>query len=206
MLRDRLLRPLAGVRRAVLVRRRPLAAVLAAVAVASGVQAATEPPPRTVPVLTAATDLPAGTTLDDGDLVRTEFAPASVPSGVVGAAVGRTLASPLADGEPVTEVRLVGRDLATSDPSRVAVPVRLPDPAMAALLSPGDRIDLVATDPQGSGTDVVAADAVVLAVPPADPATAGATGALVLVGTRSTEVAPVADAGARLFLSYAFSR
>lgn len=206
MLRDRLLRPFARARRAVLVRRRPLAAILVGVAVASGVHAATAPPPRTVPVLTAARDLPAGTTLAEADLVRTAFAPGSVPAGAVRTAVGRTLASPLARGEPVTGVRLVGPDLATSDPDRTALPVRLPDAAMAALLEPGDRIDLIATDPQGSGTDVVAADALVLAVPRVEPSTTGQSGALVVVGTGPTEVTRVAEAGARLFLTYSFSR
>ena len=48
------------VRRAVLSRRRLLAALLAGVAVATGVQAATAPAPPAVGVLTAARDLPAG--------------------------------------------------------------------------------------------------------------------------------------------------
>ena len=56
----RLLRP---VRRAVLRRRRLLAALLTAVAVASGVHAVAAPPPARVGVLVAARDLPAGSLL-----------------------------------------------------------------------------------------------------------------------------------------------
>ena len=82
MLRDRLTRPLRAVRRAVLVRRRLLAAVLAGVAVASGLHAAAAPPPPSVRVLTAARDLPAGTLLAGSDLAEEEFAPDSVPDGL----------------------------------------------------------------------------------------------------------------------------
>ena len=109
MLRDRLTRPLRAVRRAVLVRRRLLAALLTAVAVAAGLHAAAAPPPPSVRVLTAARDLPAGAVLSAADLAEREFAPDSVPAGLADDAVGRTLASPLRGGEPVTDVRLVGR-------------------------------------------------------------------------------------------------
>lgn len=189
-----------------LVRRRPIAAVLVAVAVGAGVHASSAAPPSTVPVLTAAADLPAGTVLTESDLTVSAFAPGSAPSATVPEAVGRTLAAPLSAGEPVTAVRLLGPELAASDPARVALPVRLPDAAMARLLAPGDRIDLLATDPQGSGTHVVAGDAVVLAVPPTEATATGESGALVLVGTAPDEVTDVTEAGARLFLTYVFSR
>lgn len=205
MLRDRLTRVLRPLRRAILARRRLLAALLAAVAVASGVQAATAPPPPTVTVLTAARDLPAGTRLDGADLVPAGFAPGSVPAGRAADVVGRVLASPLRRGEPVTDVRLVGADLTAADPSVTAMPVRLPDAAMVALLEVGDRIDLLATDPQGSGSQVVASGVPVLAIPPAESSTNGQPGALVVVGAAPTEVTTLSDAGVRQFLTYAFA-
>jgi Flp pilus assembly protein CpaB len=207
-LRDRLTRPLRAVRRAVLIRRRLLAAVLTAVAVATGVHAAAAPPPPTVGVLTAAHDLPAGTLLSEADLVEREFAPDSVPDGVSDEAIGRRLASPLRDGEPVTDVRLVGASLAASDPALTAVPVRFPDAAMVDLLQVGDVIDVLATDPQGGGATVVASRVPVLAIPPADDESGGdgATGALVVLGAPDTTVATLADAGTRLFLTFAYSR
>ena len=58
------------------------------------------------------------------------------------------LAGPVRAGEPLTDVRLVGASLAAAYPGAVAVPVRLPDAGMAALLRVGDRIDLVAADPR----------------------------------------------------------
>lgn len=206
MLRDRLSRPLTGVRRAVLARRRVLAALLAAVAVASGVQAATAPPPPAVTVLAAARALPAGAVIERDDLVPVEFAPASVPADLVDEPVGRTLAAPLSAGETVTAVRLLGPALTGSDPTRTALPVRLPDAAMADLLEVGDRIDLIATDPQAPGSDVVAPDVVVLAVPRAPVTAAGQPGALVVVGADPADVARVSEAGVRLFLTYAFAR
>lgn len=197
-----LLRP---VRRAVLARRRLLAGLLTAAAVAAGLQAAAAPPPAEVPVLVATRDLPSGTVLGAGDLRMTGFAPGSVPDGVVDVAAGRTLAAPLRAGEPVTDVRLVGPALTEGYPGLAAVPVRLPDPGVADLLAVGDRVDLLATDPEGGSAAVVASDAPVLALP-ADDGGAGASGLggrLVVLGVPPSGVPLVADAAARTFLSVA---
>lgn len=77
---------------------------------------------------------------------------------------------------------------------------------MADLLRVGDRIDLVAADPQGGGASVVATDVPVLAVPAAGPDTgaAGLPGRLVVVGAEPTEVPRIADASVRTFLTVAF--
>jgi Flp pilus assembly protein CpaB len=199
---DRLTRP---VRRAVLRRRRPLAALLAAVAVATGLQAVTAPAPPGTVVLVAARDLPAGVVLAADDLRRASYAAGTAPTGAATTPVGRTLAAPLRRGEPVTDVRLVGPGLARGHPGLVAVPVRIPDAGMVALLRAGDRIDLVAADPQGSGARVVAEDVPVLALPAAqadETGPAGAlTGRLVVVGLPAAEVTPLAEAAARDFLS-----
>ena len=203
----RLTRILRRVRRAVLARRRLLAALLTGVAVAVGVQAATAPPPPSVGVLTAARDLPAGAVLGSDDLVTVDFAPGSVPTGATRDAVGRTLAAPVRRGEPVTDVRLLGPALTAGTPELTAVPVRLPDAGMVELLEVGDRIDLIATDPQGAGASVVATGVPVLALPSGSAETdaSGQPGGLVVVGVASTEVTALADAGVRLFLTYSFS-
>src|SRR6187549_1383098 len=101
-----LIRPLRRVRRTVLARRRPLAAVCAAVAVIATLQANAGPPPPRVPVLTAAHDLPAGAVLRPDDLTRTPFDAASVPTGVLRSraqVVGRTTTTPVRSGEPLTD-------------------------------------------------------------------------------------------------------
>ena len=207
--RDRLRRLLTSVRRAVLRRRRVLAAVLTAVAVAAGLHSVTAPPPPRIDVLVAARDLPGGTVLAPGDLAQVPFAPGSVPDDLATSTTGRTLAAPVRRGEPVTDVRLVGPGLADGHPGLTAVPVRLPDAGMVGLLAAGDRIDLVAADPQGSGARVVAAGVPVLAVPgaPTDAASDGVTGRLVVVGASDqSEVTRIADAAVRDFLTFTFAR
>ena len=193
-----------SVRRAVLRRRRPLAALLTAVAVTAGLQAAAGPGPSTVAVTVAARDLPAGAALAAGDLRTARFAPGSAPDGVVDDPVGQVLAAPLRAGEPVTDARLVGPALTAGRPGLVAVPVRLPDPGLVGLLDVGDRIDLVATDPQDGGARVVADDVPVLAVPADDEATtsAGLPGRLVVVGAEPTQVPGLAEAVVRSVVTF----
>lgn len=189
-----------------LARRRLLAAALTAVAVAAGLQAAAAPPAPTVPVVVAARDLPAGMVLSEADLRAVGYPPGSVPQGLTGDAVGRTLASPLRAGEPVTDVRLVGPALTDGYPGLVGVPVRLPDAGMAGLLRVGDRVDLVSADPQDGGASVVASGVPVLALPAPSQAgdPAGLPGRLVVIGAEPSDVERIADASVRTFLTVAF--
>jgi hypothetical protein len=89
----------------------------------------------------------------------------------------------------------------------VAVPVRLPDAGMAGLLRVGDSIDLVSADPQGRSAETIAADVPVLAVPdtPTEVGAAGLAGRLVVVGAQPGEVARIADASVRTFVTIAFA-
>ncbi|MFC7496430.1 MULTISPECIES: SAF domain-containing protein [unclassified Nocardioides] len=205
--RDRLAAVRRTLRRTLLARRRLLAAVLTGVAVAAGLHATAAEPPTRVAVLVAARDLPAGTVLARDDVRRAEFAPGSVPDGVADSPAGRTLAAPLRAGEPVTDVRLVGPALTDGYPGLVAVPVRLPDAGMAGLLRVGDRVDLVSADPQGGSAEVVADAVPVLALPdtPAEVGATGLTGRLVVVGAEPGDVAGIADASVRTFLTIAFA-
>ena len=192
----------------VLARRRPLAAILAAAAVLAAVHELRPPPPATEPVLTAARDLPAGTVLSGDDVTTVEFAAGTSPAGVAADAVGRMLAAPVRAGEPVTDVRLVGPRLAAAYPGSVAVPVRLPDAAMAALLRVGDRIDLVAADPSGTRTArVVATDLVVVALPAGDETTSAALpGRLVVLAAPQAVTSAIAQAAVSGFLTFVFAR
>jgi len=209
---------LARVRRRVLARRRLLAFLLAAGAVAAGLSAARPAPPQTTSVTVAARDLPAGTVLRGSDLTAVELASDDVPDGAETDPVGETLAAPLRRGEPVTDLRLVGPALTEGHPDLVALPVRFPDAGMAGLLRVGDRVDLLSTDPATGDTETVAWDAQVLALPDGsgeegdagdtESAGNGVTGALpgrlVVVGVRSEGVAAVSAAQVRGFLTYAF--
>lgn len=199
------------VRRAVLRRRRSLAALCVAGAVAAAVHATAPPPPDTTTVLAAAADLPAGSEVASEDVVPVELDPATVPAGTVRDPVGRVLAAPVRRGEPLTDVRLVGDGLAAAHPELATLPVRFPDAGVAALLEAGDRIDLVATDPQGAGARVVAHDVLVLATPrtgtsEASTGSGAPPGVVVVLGVPPLAVSAVSDASVRWFLGYAWAR
>ncbi len=189
-------RILRGVRRTVLLRRRPLAVLLVVVAVLAGVRAASAPPLTTASVLVAARDLPGGTPLTARDLVARPLPPESVPQGTtadLAVLVGRTLAAPVRRGEPVTDVRVVGDGLLAGYPARVAVPLRIADPGAVRLLRVGDRVDVVATDPADGRAEVASADAPVVALPRsprpgADASTLSGGALVVLAVPRSTAV------------------
>jgi Flp pilus assembly protein CpaB len=203
----RLILALRRLRRSVLARRRPLAALCAAVAVAAALRANAAPPEPRTAVLTAAHDLPAGVVVGPDDVRRTPFAPGSVPAGVLSrhAVLGRTTAGPVRSGEPVTDTRLVTASLLEGYPGLVAVPVRIGDPG-SVRLRVGDRVDLVAADPQGERDAVVVGRGVpVLAIPRArDPGPTG--GALVVLGLPETSVGAVARASVTAFLSVVIIR
>ncbi len=168
-LRDRLFRPRGWPRRLAL--RRATAAVLVLLAAVLAFRGPSSGAAPTVPMLVAARDLAPGVTLGPGD-VRVAASPSSLrPAAAlttVAEASGRVLAGATTEGEPLTGARLVGPEnsrLATGDPTAVAVPVRLADPAVAGLLAPGARVDVVTVAPAGEAV-VLARDATVLTVRP----------------------------------------
>lgn len=204
--RERLRR---AVRRAVLARRRPLAAVCVAVAVLTGLHAVRPQTARRVTVVVAARDLDSGTVLSAHDLVARRYPADVAPVGSVTTAVGRTLAAPVRAGEPVTDVRVVAPSLVSGYPGRVALPVRVADADAVALLRVGDTVDLVAADPRRGTASYVAIDAPVLALPAADtqsPAAAGLTGRLVVIAVDPADVDHIAGAAATDLLSVVLSR
>ncbi|MFL6129375.1 MAG: Flp pilus assembly protein CpaB [Mycobacteriales bacterium] len=142
--------------------RRVLAVVLlvAAVVVALRPEAPSStlgPPPAGRAVVVAARDMPAGTILAKPDLRTAELPADVVPAGTaleVQPLLGRTVAGPVRRGEAVTDARLVGPGLTTGLGAREssAVPVRLADAAAAALVRPGDRVDVLGTPVDTAGT------------------------------------------------------
>lgn len=205
---ERLRDLLTRVRRRVLRRRRALAVLLVGGGVAATLHVLAPPPPASITVRVAARDLPAGQVLAAGDLVDVAVPPGVVPEGMVAAPEGRLLAAPLRAGEPVTDVRLVGPDLADSLPAhRAAVPVRLSDAGQAALLTVGDRVDLIATDAQAGTARSLAQDALVLALPDPTEAQDGALpGRLIVIGLDSGEVEEVTAASVGSYVTYTWRR
>jgi len=208
---NRLSLALRRLRRGILARRRSLAALSAAVAVAAGLQAASPPAPARTLVLTAAHDLGAGVVVSATDLRRTPYAPDTVPAGALAgesAAVGRTTTGPVRAGEPMTDVRLVTASLLDGYPGLVAVPVRIGDPGSVRLLRVGDRVDLLAADPQGDApAAVLGRDVPVLAIPREGEQSPGLTnGALVVIGVPATATRSVARASVSAYLSVVLTR
>ncbi len=196
-------------RRAVLARRRPLAALLAALAVLVGLQAAAPSPAPTRGVLVAARDLAGGTVVGAGDVVPGHLPPENVPAGAVTLAehvVGRTTTGPVRAGEPITDVRLVSGSLLDGYPGLVAAPVRVGDPGAVGLLGIGDRVDVIAADPQGGSEALVVAHEVpVVALPQAED-TALASGGLVVLAVSEDTARDLAAAAVSSYLSVVITR
>ncbi|MFN2494714.1 MAG: SAF domain-containing protein [Pseudonocardiaceae bacterium] len=152
-----------------------------------------------VPVAIATRDLSPGTVLGGGDVVLHGLPAPAVPDGAArttGAVLGRTLAAPVRRGEPLTDVRLAGPELTraiSTDPAAVSVPLRLPDPDIAALLHPGAVVDVVTLGERQDEPVVLAQRATVLAVlAPGSSRNAATEGRLVLVALDPLEANRVA--------------
>jgi pilus assembly protein CpaB len=193
-----------------------LAAVLLGSAAALAAAGMRPPSPPQVAVVSAARSLAPGTALTADDLRVAHVPVGSAPEGAhpdVGALLGRSPVIPVPAGLPVVDALLGDDRLAGSGPpGTVVVPVRLADPGVAALLRPGDRVDLFAAATSGTGEPVsrrLAERAVVLPRPPTqdDPAAASSgllggaptdddAGALTLVAVPPEQASALAGASA----------
>lgn len=126
------------------------------------------------PVLAAARDLAPGTALHDGDVVVTPLPTELLPAGAlrdVAAVRGKILAGGARRGEPLTDVRVVGTELArltTGNDNSAAVPVRLADPGVGELLHPGSQIDVITPGSSGTPAATTTAASVIAVRPPSD--------------------------------------
>lgn len=169
--------------------RRAAAVLLALVALALALRPAPghevrEPGPTALPLVVAASDLPAGTVLAEEHLTLARLPPDAVPAGTSSrpaALAGETLAAAVRAGEPITDVRLTTSVLTGVLPDGfVATPVRLADLAVASHVLAGDRVDVLATPEGAEVAEVLAASALVLLAPHGD---ADAVGVLWLATT-----------------------
>lgn len=200
----------AGLLRLISWHRRKLAVLAAMGATAAGITAATPPSPATVRVVVAARQLTGGQQLRNTDLSTRELPPAAVPDEAIldpAAVLGRTLVAPLSRGSTLTTLSVIGDHPTVAD-GKVIAPVRISDAAVIGLLRVGDRVDVVAADPEsGSGAQVIAHQVRVVTIPRpnstgngldpgnADPQT------LVLVEVSTDEATTLADAAASSQLS-----
>lgn len=150
-----------------------VAAALFGLAASVTVQLLRPPPPPTIDVAVTARPVAAGTALTRDDVVVRSVAADLAPSGAlhtVRSLLGRSAVVGLPAGA-LLHATLVSDDgvSAAAPHGTVVVPVRLSDDAVAALLRPGDRIDLLAGTTSGSEPDgapqYLARGALVLPVP-----------------------------------------
>lgn len=170
---------------------------------------------RSVPVLVAARDLPAGHTVRAQDVRVAQWPPSLRPSSARAAptgVVGRRLVAPVAAREAVTSDRLLGPGLAAALPAGLVVaPVTVDDPHVAEFVHAGDRVDLLATSrppdgldppaPHASGVATLARAVLVLAAF-SGAAVSGSDGAgseIVLAVDRSVAIAVARDRSTHLF-------
>ncbi|MEW9554099.1 RcpC/CpaB family pilus assembly protein [Nonomuraea sp. NPDC050783] len=185
-------------------RRRLIAAALAALAVLAA-YAATRPA-RPTTVLVAAHDLPAGL-LTPADLTPVPLN--HPPAGAIrhlSLATAHHLTAPMRRGEPLTDARLLKTAYTRLPPGMVATPVRIDDPDITALLSPGSTINVLATWPEATTPARTIAEAVsVITIPPPRSAknmtSATPRGTLLLLATTTTQAATLATAQATAHLS-----
>ncbi len=167
----------------------------------------------------AASDLPSGHRVTEGDVRRTHLPADAVPTGVVPASelVGQRLSGPVRAGETLTDWRMASDGPASAlATGRVAMPVDLRSGATRWLF-PGARVSLLASRSEvldvGQNHDdgpppahMVARDVVVLDVPVPDDegllATADVEGTrTVLLSVRPEEAAALASVSAGWWLS-----
>ncbi len=176
--------PFRSLGRAVSWHRRKLAVVAAIAAVLSGIAAANPEDPPTVRVLRSTTQLAGGRVLTDADVEVAEVTAGDVPAGALvdpDEVVGQVVAGPVADGQIMTALTLVSQRSALPR-GRVIAPMRLADADLAALLRPGERVDVVVAERDSEKAAVIAEGVRVVTVPAVpEPDQQSQSGALVLV-------------------------
>lgn len=177
-----------------------------ALAVLIGLRATLGPAPATVPVPVAAHDLAAGDRLATTDVSMVAWPTSLAPTGLTESTIDQVLAAPVRRGEPLTDVRFVGSELAGAHPELSVVPLRLPDAAVVGLLQVGDRVDLSAVDPETGAVHALATDVLVLAIPPLAAGDSSLTGRLIVAGIAPDRVQAVAAATLRQFLTVVYAR
>ncbi len=176
--------------------RRLLAAVFAGLAVLTALSALSREPDGAT-VLVARHDLRSGHILKASDVRTATVPPASRPSHSLGraAAVGRRVAGPMRAGEAITDYRVMQGDaLAGYADDAVLTTIRVDRADGLTGLHVGDRVDVIAVDPDGESEATVVARAVeVVTLPPSS-----SDSEVVSVGIVTTEKIALALATAAL--------
>ncbi|PRZ18203.1 Flp pilus assembly protein CpaB [Nesterenkonia sandarakina] len=194
--------------------RLPLALLLGLGAAGAAVLTGAEGQVETTAALRVSSDIGAGERLSATVIEEVQVDVAAVPRDYAARpeeVLGRQVAVPLPAGALIHPDQLVGPGLlAGQEPGTVAVPVRPADPAMVGMLTPGQRVDVLASSDtleRGSSSASVATAAPVLWTPQDDsenwlPSGAEAGGVVILaVDPATAEAIAQATQEGRLHLS-----
>ncbi|WP_022873517.1 Flp pilus assembly protein CpaB [Nesterenkonia alba] len=150
----------------------PVAVLLGLCAAAAALLGTDHQPVETTTAVRVTQDITAGEVLSPSVLEEVEIDVAALGQGYatsVDELAGATLAASLPAGAVVLESQLVGPGLLDGyEPGTVAVPVRPADTAIIGLLSPGQRVDVLASrdaPEQEQATERVAQNVPVLWIP-----------------------------------------
>lgn len=144
--------------------RRSLALTCALGVVFGAISLAQAPQQRPLtPVVVAARPMAVGELATPASVRQVLWPAELVPQGAVrhlAEVLGQTITSPLSSGDPVTQARLRGHSLLAERPAdEVAIHVSLADANATAMLSAGDRVDLLGpAGPVASGVTVLQVD------------------------------------------------
>lgn len=144
-----------------------LAAICCGLAAMGAVEALRPAPPPSAPALVTTRAVAAGAQLTADDVVERDIAAGLVPPASLidrSDAIGLTAVVALAPGTALHPgVLSDGGVLASAPDGTVVVPVTLADDGVAALLRPGDRVDLLTPGPAHSSADALETDTSYLA-------------------------------------------
>lgn len=204
-------RPWVSIGRAIAWQRRPLA-VLAAMAAVLCLAAALDPTSEpTVPVVVAARPIAGGRVLTDSDLRIAHYPRELAPGDSVAdpaQLTGRMVITNAVSGSPLGEQSVVAPRVSATAAGRVLLPLRLDDPAIAALLRVGDVVDILSVGPPSAADNgaseatPLASGARILALPAADASSplgipSGGSDRLILVEVPSASVSALVAAQSR---------
>ncbi|WP_332643956.1 SAF domain-containing protein [Aeromicrobium sp.] len=158
-----------SIRRFVFLHHRLIAAICAGLAVLAGLSAVRQDPDG-VHVVVARHDLVSGHVVEKSDLRVATLTSAPDHALTSTSAIGRRVAGPMRAGEPFTDYRVLRPDaLDAYGEGAVLTSVSIPDSDALTGVQVGDRIDVIAVDPNGeSKAEVVARGVEVVTIPSVD--------------------------------------
>lgn len=145
-------------------------------ATTAGITAVSPADPPSTRVVVAGHRLDGGAKVKTADVTTQQVAADTLPDDALtdpASVVGRTLVAPVSKKGILTKVHVLGKSPVTGS-GKVIAPVRIADSAVVKLLHVGDRVDVLASDPESKkSATVVARHARVATIPASDDSGSG---------------------------------